>query len=101
MPTGFCIHELATRIHSAEIAAPMAVNHVEARWKRLLTFSQPKYITAKNVDINIHRQKMGMVFQHFNLFPHKTILDNMILSPVKVLKMPKEQAVEKALEEQK
>jgi polar amino acid transport system ATP-binding protein len=40
---------------------------------------------------------MGMVFQHFNLFPHKTILDNMILSPVKVLKMPKEQAVEKAL----
>ena len=51
----------------------------------------------EKVDINLHRQKMGMVFQHFNLFPHKTILENMILSPVKVLKMPKEQAIEKAL----
>ena len=51
----------------------------------------------EKVNINLHRQKMGMVFQHFNLFPHKTILENMILSPVKVLKMPKEQAIEKAL----
>ena len=51
----------------------------------------------EKVDINLHRQKMGMVFQHFNLFPHKTILENMILAPVKVLKMPKEQAKEKAL----
>ena len=49
------------------------------------------------VNINLHRQKMGMVFQHFNLFPHKTILENMILAPVKVLKMPKEQAKEKAM----
>ena len=51
----------------------------------------------QKVNINLHRQKMGMVFQHFNLFPHKTILDNMILAPVKVLKMPKEQAKEKAM----
>ena len=51
----------------------------------------------QKVNINLHRQKMGMVFQHFNLFPHKTILDNMILAPVKVLKMPKDQAKEKAL----
>ena len=51
----------------------------------------------EKVDINLHRQKMGMVFQHFNLFPHKTILENMILAPVKVLKMPKAQATEKAL----
>ena len=51
----------------------------------------------EKVNINLHRQKMGMVFQHFNLFPHKTILQNMILAPVKVLKMPKEQATEKAL----
>ena len=49
------------------------------------------------LDIDKHRQKMGMVFQHFNLFPHKTILENMILAPVKVLKMPKDQAKEKAL----
>ena len=51
----------------------------------------------EKVNINLHRQKMGMVFQHFNLFPHKTILQNMILAPVKVLKMPQEQATEKAL----
>ena len=51
----------------------------------------------EKVNINLHRQKMGMVFQHFNLFPHKTILQNMILAPVKVLKMPKAQATEKAL----
>ena len=51
----------------------------------------------EKVNINLHRQKMGMVFQHFNLFPHKTILQNMILAPVKVLNMPKAQATEKAL----
>ncbi len=51
----------------------------------------------EKVDINLHRQKMGMVFQHFNLFPHKTILENMILAPVKVLHMPKAEATEKAL----
>jgi len=41
-------------------------------------------INGKNVDINKHRQKMGMVFQHFNLFPHMTILKNMIIAPVKL-----------------
>ena len=51
----------------------------------------------EKVDINLHRQKMGMVFQHFNLFPHKTILENMTIAPIKVLKMPKAQAEEKAL----
>ena len=49
------------------------------------------------LNIDKHRQKMGMVFQHFNLFPHKTILENMILAPIKVKKMPKKQAEEKAL----
>ncbi|MGM9589108.1 MAG: amino acid ABC transporter ATP-binding protein [Faecousia sp.] len=52
---------------------------------------------VEKVDINLHRQKMGMVFQHFNLFPHKTILDNMILAPMKVLGVSKEAATEKAL----
>ena len=52
---------------------------------------------TEKVDINLHRQKMGMVFQHFNLFPHKTILDNMTLAPVKVLGMDKGLAEEKAL----
>ena len=51
----------------------------------------------EKVDINLHRQKMGMVFQHFNLFPHKTILQNMTLAPVKVLKIPREQAEAKAM----
>ena len=49
------------------------------------------------VDIDQHRQKMGMVFQHFNLFPHKTILENMVLAPIKVKKMTKAKAEAKAL----
>ena len=49
------------------------------------------------LDLDKHRQKMGMVFQHFNLFPHMTILDNMILAPVKVKHMNKEESKEKAL----
>ncbi len=49
------------------------------------------------VNIDLHRQKMGMVFQHFHLFPHKTVLENMILAPMKVKKQPKEQAEAKAL----
>ena len=54
-------------------------------------------ITDKKVDINIHRQKMGMVFQHFNLFPHMTVLENMTLAPVHLLKQSKEEAEAKAM----
>ncbi|MGM9662682.1 MAG: amino acid ABC transporter ATP-binding protein [Oscillospiraceae bacterium] len=50
------------------------------------------------VDINLHRRKMGMVFQHFNLFPHMTILDNMTLAPVQVKGMRKADAEQKAHE---
>ncbi|MDD6966558.1 MAG: amino acid ABC transporter ATP-binding protein [Firmicutes bacterium] len=50
----------------------------------------------KKLDINIHRQKMGMVFQHFNLFPHKTILQNMTIAPIQVKGMDKQQAEQKA-----
>ena len=50
----------------------------------------------EKVNINLHRQKMGMVFQHFNLFPHKTIMDNMTLAPVKVLGMNEAEAEKKA-----
>ena len=49
------------------------------------------------LDIDVHRQKMGMVFQHFNLFPHKTILDNMTLAPIQVKHMGKAEAEEKAI----
>ena len=54
-------------------------------------------ITDKKVDINIHRQKMGMVFQHFNLFPHMTVLENMTLAPIHLLKQSKEEAESKAM----
>ncbi|MBQ7953507.1 MAG: amino acid ABC transporter ATP-binding protein [Clostridia bacterium] len=46
-------------------------------------------ITNPDVNINLHRQKMGMVFQHFNLFPHMTILKNMTIAPMKLLKVSK------------
>ena len=49
------------------------------------------------VDINLHRQKMGMVFQHFNLFPHMTILQNMTLAPIQLLKKSKEEAEAQAM----
>ena len=55
-------------------------------------------ITSPATDINKLRQKMGMVFQHFNLFPHLTILDNMTLAPRKLLKMPAAEAEKKAKE---
>ena len=55
-------------------------------------------ITDSKVDINIHRQRMGMVFQHFNLFPHMTILKNLTLGPVKLLKMSKAEAEKQAME---
>ena len=55
-------------------------------------------ITDPKCDINKHRQKIGMVFQHFNLFPHKTILENMTLAPIKVLKKSKAEAEEQAME---
>ena len=55
-------------------------------------------LTNEKVDLNLHRQKMGMVFQQFNLFPHLTILENMTLAPTLVKKVAKEDAEKKALE---
>ena len=55
-------------------------------------------ITDPKSNINLHRQKMGMVFQHFNLFPNMTVLRNMTLAPIKLLKKTKEEAEEKAME---
>jgi len=51
----------------------------------------------KKVDINKHRQKMGMVFQQFNLFPHMSVLENLICAPTMLKKMPKNEAIEKAM----
>ena len=55
-------------------------------------------IADKSNNINVHRQKMGMVFQHFNLFPHKTILENMTLAPVTLKKLTEQEANEKAMQ---
>ena len=54
-------------------------------------------IADTSVDINIHRQKMGMVFQHFNLFPHMTVLGNMTIAPIKLLGKSKEEAEKDAM----
>ena len=55
-------------------------------------------ITDPKVNINVHRQKMGMVFQQFNLFPNMTIKENIMLAPVKLNKMTREEAEKKAME---
>ena len=55
-------------------------------------------LTNPKLNINRHRQKMGMVFQHFNLFPNMTILRNMTIAPIKVLKKTPQEAEQKALE---
>ncbi len=54
-------------------------------------------ITDPKTDINLHRQKMGMVFQQFNLFPHMTVLKNMTIAPIKVLGIAKEEAEDRAM----
>ncbi|MBO5049089.1 MAG: amino acid ABC transporter ATP-binding protein [Oscillospiraceae bacterium] len=55
-------------------------------------------LTDKKTNLNLHRQKMGMVFQQFHLFPHMTVLENLIAAPVMVKKIPKEEAIAKAME---
>ncbi len=54
-------------------------------------------ITDPKTNINLHRQRMGMVFQQFNLFPHMTVLKNLTIAPMKLLKMDKQAAEEKAM----
>ena len=58
--------------------------------------TRKKDADGKKIDINAVRQKMGMVFQQFNLFPHKTVIENMILAPVQLKKLTEPQAREKA-----
>ena len=72
------------------------LNLLEKPTKGTITFEGVD-ITSPSVDINIHRQKMGMVFQHFNLFPHMTILRNMTLAPIKLKKISEKDAEEKAM----
>ena len=60
-------------------------------------YSEGTDITDPKVDINLHRQKMGMVFQQFNLFPHMTVLKNMTIGPIRLLKQSKKEAEENAM----
>lgn len=60
--------------------------------------TKKKDAQGKKTNLPLHRQKMGMVFQHFNLFPHKTILENMTLAPMKLHGLSKEEADKKALD---
>ena len=57
-----------------------------------------KNVLDRGADVDLHRQKMGMVFQHFNLFPHMTVLRNMTLAPMKLLGKSKEEAEARAME---
>ena len=61
-------------------------------------FFEGEEVTHRKADVNRHRQRMGMVFQQFNLFPHMTILKNMTIGPMKLLKKSREEAEKNALE---
>ena len=74
-----------------------SLNLLEVPTSGTITF-EGKEITDPKTNINLHRQKMGMVFQHFNLFPHMTVLKNMTLAPVKLLKKTQEEAEKEAIE---
>ena len=73
------------------------LNLLELPTKGKITFEGVD-ITDSKVNINIHRQKMGMVFQHFNLFPNMTVLKNLTLAPRKLKGMTQQAADEKAME---
>ena len=74
-----------------------SLNLLEVPTSGTITF-EGKEITNPKTNINLHRQKMGMVFQHFNLFPHMTVLRNMTLAPTKLLKKTQEDAEKEAIE---
>jgi len=72
------------------------INYLEVPTKGTITID--KETINKKTNINNIRKDVGMVFQHFNLFPHMTVLQNIMLAPVKVRKISKDNAKQKALE---
>lgn len=73
------------------------LNHLEKATAGTIVVDD-NVITDKDTDINKVRENIGMVFQHFNLFPHKTVLENIMLAPVELKKMTKEEAREKGMQ---
>ena len=73
-----------------------SLNLLEHPTSGTITF-EGKELTDAKTNINLHRRRMGMVFQHFNLFPHMTILENLTLAPIKLLKKSRSEAEEQAL----
>ena len=100
---------VSTDIHKGEVVVVIGpsgsgkstflrcLNLLEVPTEGTITFDGVD-ITDPSCNINLHRQKMGMVFQHFNLFPHMTLLRNMTLAPTKLLGKSKQEAEAKAME---
>ena len=72
------------------------LNLLETPTSGTITF-EGTVITDPKVDIDTIRRQMGMVFQHFNLFPHKTVLENLTMAPIRIKKVPKAEAEQKAM----
>ena len=101
------LHDISVEIHKGDVISIIGpsgsgkstflrcLNALESPTKGDVFFEGQSVLRSKNVDVL--RQKMGMVFQQFNLFPHMSILDNLTLGPRKLLKKSKEEAEEKAM----
>ncbi len=95
------INELKAKLKTASVEEKVKLDNEIQNLKAEYNAQKTEEKAIKKVldkSITVHRQKIGMVFQQFNLFPHLTILDNITLAPVKLKKLTEEQAVSKALE---
>lgn len=90
----------AMKENAKKTQTPLPMDEFNAINEEYLTLRKEEKAISKYMEtaINLHRQKVGMVFQQFNLFPHLTVLQNITLAPVKLKKVPVEEANEKAME---